>query len=60
MSLMQCIVDSCESENLVTDKFTIIQSDFCEHFSCELACLLMNSMSVWLIYGLELNINGWV
>ena len=32
MTLMQCIVDSCESENLVTDKFTITQSDFCEHF----------------------------
>jgi len=54
------MVDACASENLVTDKFIITQSDFCEHFTCDLACLLMNCVSLWLICGLELDINGWV
>jgi len=46
MSLMQCIVVACESENLVIEKFTITQSDFYEHFTCDLACLLMNCVSL--------------
>jgi len=56
MSLMQYNVDACEGDWQVHNHSV----DFCVHFSCGLACLLMNCMSLWLIYGVELDINGWV